>query len=80
MTVYRCCMASSPRALQLSLERRAAGLLRVINLAAVQEYLDEQVEELDSHDLDDIGINETGERVSAALMLHSNRAIRTISW
>lgn len=66
MTVYRRRMASSPRALQLSLERRAAGLLRVINLAAVQEYLDEQVEELDSRDLDDIGINETGERVSAA--------------
>ena len=38
----------------------------MINLAAVQEYLDEQVEELDSRDLDDIGINESGERVSAA--------------
>lgn len=66
MTIYRRRAASSPQALQRSLERRKEGLLRVIRRQAHDQDLGRE-EEIDPQDLDDLGDLETSGRISAAL-------------
>lgn len=66
MTIYRRRAASSPHALERSLERRREGLVRVIQQRAYDLDLRRE-EELDFSDLDDLGEVESPGRISAAL-------------
>jgi hypothetical protein len=66
MTIYRRRAASSPVALERSLERRRQGLLRVADRKAFDPDLGAE-EEMDPRDLDDLPDADSPGRVSAAL-------------
>lgn len=68
MTIYRRRAASSPLALERSLERRMEGLRRVMENKAVNSYIAaEEEEEVDRRDLDDVPEMDSVGHISAAL-------------
>lgn len=77
MTIYRRRASSSPLALERSLERRRQGLMLVAGRVAYDPLLSDE-ENVDSRDLSDLGEDEAGERVSAALPVDPHVAKREL--
>lgn len=80
MTIYRRRAASSPLALERSLERRLEALRRVMESKATDLYLDTAQEELDFRDLDDFVVDTDGPgHISAGLPSSPEAARREYS-